>query len=197
VYLEQHGYTTVNLDQVLGGLRGEPLPPKPVVITFDDGYSPQWAAAVILARHNMKATFYIINGGEGSRWCIGASRRYGDPLQPPGGCGDAYLNWDEIRQLDHNPLFTIGGHTVDHLNLATISDDQQRFEITAGKLDIEAQLGHPINHLAYPYGAFNGASIQLAREAGYLTAVTTMPGIVQPPGSAYTLRRERDAMVLP
>ena len=44
----------------------------------------------------MKATFYIINGGPISNWCIGANRH--DGLQ----CGDAYLNWDQIRQLDRS-----------------------------------------------------------------------------------------------
>jgi peptidoglycan/xylan/chitin deacetylase (PgdA/CDA1 family) len=58
-------------------------------------------------------------------------------------------------------------------------------------------LGHPIRHFAYPYGAYNQTSIDLAREAGYLTAVTTLPGDYQPAGSDFVLRRARDTLSLP
>jgi peptidoglycan/xylan/chitin deacetylase (PgdA/CDA1 family) len=196
-HLEQAGYTSIDLDQALAGLQGGPLPAKPVVITFDDGFAPQMQAFEILKRHNMKATYYIITSGEESRWCIGSGRRYGDPLQPAGGCGDAYLNWDQVRLLDKSGLITIGGHTVNHRNLASLSEADQRFEIINGKQALEAQLGHGIRHFAYPYGAYNAESIQIAREAGYVTAVTTLPGEIQTDGSPFTLRRVRDAMVLP
>jgi peptidoglycan/xylan/chitin deacetylase (PgdA/CDA1 family) len=197
VHLEEAGYTVIDLDQALAGLRGEPLPAKPVVITFDDGFSDQMSAFEILKRHNMKATFYVIVGGENSRWCLGAGRRYGDPLQPAGGCGDNYLNWDQVRTLDRSGLITIGGHTINHRNLATLSEPDQRFEIESGKELLEAQLGHSIRHFAYPYGQYNATSITIAQQAGYLTAVTTAPGVDQPTGSAFTLRRERNALMLP
>ncbi len=196
-YLEQHGYTTIDLDQALAGLHGGPLPPKPVVLTFDDGFSDQMRAFEALKSHNMKATFYIIDAGEASKWCIGAGRRYGDPLQPPGGCGDGYLNWNQVRALDHSGLITIGGHTINHRNLAALSPADQRFEIAQGKAMLEQELGHPVRHFAYPYGAYTATSIQIARDAGYVTAVTTAPGTYQPAGSDFTLRRIRDTLGLP
>jgi peptidoglycan/xylan/chitin deacetylase (PgdA/CDA1 family) len=196
-YLEQHGYTVIDMSEAVAGLHGGPLPPKPVVITFDDGFADQMNAFEILRRHNMKATFYIINGGEASRWCIGAGRRYGDPLQPPGGCGDAYLSWDQVRELDRSGLITIGGHTLDHENLAGLSEDEQRQEIFDSKAGIEQQLGHPIHDFAYPYGAYDYTSVELVREAGYDTAVSTLPGQFQALDFQYTLRRERDALALP
>lgn len=197
VHLEQAGYTTIDLKQALAGLHGGPLPAKPVVITFDDGFAAQDSAVTALIRHKMKATFYIINGGEASQWCIGAGRRYGDPLQPPGGCGDAYMSWDQVRALDRTGLITIGGHTINHPNLPSLPIERQRQEIAGGKAMLETQLGHSIRDFAYPYGAYNDETIALAKEAGYLTATTVMPGEVQPPGSEYSLRRVRDAMLLP
>jgi peptidoglycan/xylan/chitin deacetylase (PgdA/CDA1 family) len=196
-YLERHGYEVIDLDTMLAGFYGGTLPPKPAVITFDDGFENQMQAFAILQKHHMKATFYIINGGARSRWCIGAGRRYGDPLQPPNGCGDAYLTWDQVRQLDSSGLITIGGHTVDHENLATLPPDMQRAEIFDSKIGIEREIGHPIRHFAYPYGAYNPTTIQLVREAGYATAVTTLPGTYQAPGIEYTLRRVRDTLTLP
>jgi len=197
VHLEQAGYTVIGLDEALAGLNGAPLPPKPAVITFDDGFEPQMQAFEILKRHHMKATYYIIDGGADSKWCIGAGRRYGDPLQPPSGCGDAYLTWDQVRTLDKSGIVTIGGHTINHRNLASLSAADQEYEIARGKEILEQKLGHSVIDFAYPYGAYNEESIRIAREAGYLTAVTTMPGDVQPAGAPFTLRRVRDAMVLP
>jgi len=196
-HLEQAGYTVIDLDQALAGMHGGPLPAKPVVITFDDGFSTQLRAFDILKRHNMKATFYIVNGGASSRWCIGAGRRYNDPLQPPSGCGDAYLNWNEIRMLDQSGLITIGGHTLDHENLTTLPLGEQRRQIADSKAGIEHELGHNIRHFAYPYGAYNQTSIEMAREAGYVTAVTVAPGTHQAAGTDFTLKRVRDTLTLP
>ncbi len=198
IHLERRGYTTVDFGQVTAALGGgAALPDKPVVITFDDGFEDQMRAFEMLQRHHMKATFYIINGGEASQWCIGAGRRYGDPAQPAEGCGDDYLTWDQVRQLDRSGLVTIGGHTLDHTNLPALPPDQQRLEITASKLDIEAQIGHSIHDFAYPYGSFDAVTMALVQEAGYTTAVTTTAGIYQSLSSLYTLPRIRDAMTLP
>lgn len=193
-FLQKHGYTTVDLDQLAGALTSHaPLPAKPIVLTFDDGFSNQLQAFQLLKKYNMKATFYIINGGDRSKWCIGASRRY-DQGYP---CGDGYLNWSEIRMLDQSGLITIGSHTVDHLNLASQSAEVQHFEIIQGKQDLEAQLGHPVRHFAYPYGAYNSTTLAIVREAGFTTAVTTLPGSVQVPGGIYTLHRVRNVFTLP
>jgi peptidoglycan/xylan/chitin deacetylase (PgdA/CDA1 family) len=197
VYLEQHGYSVIDMDTAIRGMQGKALPAKPVVLTFDDGYANQMEAFGILKRHNVRATFYIIAGGEASAWCLGASRRYGDPVQPPGGCGDAYLNWDQVRELDRSGLVTIGGHTVNHRDLAVLSEADQKFEIAVGKEMLEAELGHKIRHFAYPYGSYNAESLRIVREVGYVTAVTTESGDYQPGGAALTLHRMRDALVLP
>ena len=196
-YLVQHNYTTITMKQALAGLNGGWLPAKPVVITFDDGYENQMQAFDILKQFNMKATFYIINGGQESDWCIGAGRQYHLPSQPPGGCGDGYLTWDQIRQLDKSGLIDIGGHTVDHENLASLSPSEQQFEIDASKTGIEKEIGHPIYDFAYPYGAYDETTIQLVQAAGYDTAVTTLPSNYQIPGEPFTLRRIRDTETLP
>lgn len=197
VHLEQRGYTVIDLDQASAGLSGAPLPAKPVVITFDDGFAAQRSAVDALIRHRMKATFYIIDGGPSSAWCIGAGRRYGDPLQPPGGCGDSYYNWDQVRELDRTGLITIGAHTINHRNLAMLSPAEQEYEIKEGKRVLEREICHPVRHFAYPYGAYDATSVQLVRAAGYLTAVTVMPGTFQPAGSRFELRRVRTTFDLP
>ena len=196
--LERRGFTTVTLQEVTAAF-GHPsqLPPKPVVLTFDDGFADDMKAFTLLEKHHMKATFYIVNGGPSSHWCIGASRRYNDPSQQTGGCGDTYLNWDQIRELDRSGLITIGGHTIDHVDLATQTIAAQRHEIIDSKTGIEQELNHPIYDFAFPYGSFDASSIAIVRQAGYTSAVTTLPGVHQDQTQPFTLRRIRDVQSLP
>lgn len=186
------GYTSIDLDQLSAALHARAtLPSKPVIITFDDGFANQMQAFELLKKYHMKATFYIIAGGEASQWCIGANRHSGL------GCGDAYLSWNQIRELDRSGLVTIAAHTVDHLNLPAQSEAIQRFQIFDSKAQLEAEVGHPVQHFAYPYGSYNALSASLVRQAGFATAVSTIPGTVHTFNSIYTLHRVRDTNKLP
>ena len=197
-HIRDKGYSTITFAQATAGWHNiTPLPAKPVIITFDDGFADQIDAFNLLKKYSMYATFYIINGSAKSRWCIGASRRYNDPLQPPAGCGNTYLHWDEIQMMDKSGLITIGGHTMDHANLPTLSSADQLKEIVDSKMGIETKLGHSITDFAYPYGLFDDTTIAAVHQAGYVTAVTTMSGTLQHPANAYTLHRVRDALILP
>lgn len=192
--LTAKGYTTITMDNLSDHLRfGRPLPNKSVVLSFDDGFSSQMQAFEILKRHDMKATFYIITSGQASSWCIGAARRYD---QTPG-CGDAYMNWDEVTELDRSGLIEIAAHSVDHLALATQPEQMQQFQIQESKKVLEDKLGHPINHFAYPYGSFSPTTVELIKASGYLTAVTTKTGSSHNLDSIYTLTRERNVYKLP
>ncbi len=196
--IKSKGYTTITMGQLIGYLDREVDPPqKSAVITFDDGYENQMQAYTLLAKYHMLATFYIIDGGPQSNWCIGAGRQYNMPSQPAGGCGDSYLTWDQVRLLDKSGIITIGLHTVDHPDLATESPDQQWYEINTGKNIMENELGHPVVDFAYPYGDFDDTTISLLERAGLRSAVTTVPGVDQSFGSQYTLHRIRSAYELP
>ncbi|HSX48072.1 MAG TPA: polysaccharide deacetylase family protein [Candidatus Nanoarchaeia archaeon] len=192
IYLRSHGYTTIDLDQLAAALAGRGgLPAKPIVLTFDDGFEDQIGAFRLLQKYQMKGTFYIIDGGPDSTYHIGANRRLPDPQ---GGAG--YLTWDEIREIDRDPNMTIASHTVDHLALANQSPDVQRFEIFEGKKQLEQQLGHLVKHFAYPYGSYNATTIELVRQAGFITATSTVPGTVHTPTSLYALHRARSVYTL-
>jgi peptidoglycan/xylan/chitin deacetylase (PgdA/CDA1 family) len=85
-------------------IAGRPLPPRPVVLHFDDGYLNNWFhAAPLLRAANAPATFYasldFIAPGE----------------RPRSGGGDAgYMNWPELCALDADPLFEVEPHGIDH-----------------------------------------------------------------------------------
>ncbi len=190
-HLLSRGYTAITLDQLNNAFRHrDPLPAKPVVITFDDGYENQLQAFALLEKYQMPATFYIVTSGGNSNWCVGAGRTNAS-------CGDAYLNWDQVRQLASSSLVTIGAHTVNHANLANLSPEQQRSEIFDSKTQLEQQLKRTVRHFAYPYGSFNATTIGLIGDAGFITAVSTIPGTIQGMGNIFTLHRVRSALSLP
>lgn len=194
-HLIQKGYTTIDLDTLAQAINSKNviLPAKPIVLTFDDGFENQMQAFDLLKKYHMKATYYIITAGDASNYCIGAGRKYDQPK----GCGDAYLSWDQIRELDVSGLITIAAHTVDHLNLPAQSPEMQRFQIFEGKQQLETQLGHGVKHFAFPYGSYNAATVALVKEAGFVTAVSTLPGTIHTTATLYSLHRVRDVYHLP
>lgn len=98
------------------------------------------------------------------------------------------MNWDEVRTIAAHPLGSIGAHTVHHYNLARLSRDTALTELVDGARIIGKHIGETPRHLAYPYGsakAVGAREVELAQEAGYVSAVTTRHGLLQPAHSAH------------
>lgn len=96
-------------------------------------------------------------------------------------CDDFCMNWEEIGELAEDPLVSIGAHTVNHVILAKAPDSVVRSEMRMGRAVLEAALGRAPRHLAYPYGDAGSAGPReyaIAAELGFLTAVTTQPGVL-------------------
>ncbi|MDP3409211.1 polysaccharide deacetylase family protein [Bosea sp. (in: a-proteobacteria)] len=89
------------------------------------------------------------------------------------------LPWETLRALAGAPGVTIGAHTLTHPMLAKHDEAFARAEIVEGKVRLEAELGVPIRHFAYPVGDPSSAGprdFALTQEAGFASAVTTRPG---------------------
>jgi peptidoglycan/xylan/chitin deacetylase (PgdA/CDA1 family) len=102
---------------------------------------------------------------------------------------ELFLTWEGVARLAAHPLVTLGAHTVSHPVLQRLSPEAARREILESRLRLEAKLGRPVRHFAYPYGQPEQASAreyELARECGFETAVTTCLTNVFP-GSARCL----------
>jgi peptidoglycan/xylan/chitin deacetylase (PgdA/CDA1 family) len=87
----------------------------------------------------------------------------------------------ELDSLAASEGVTVGAQTADHILLRARSYPVQVATIRTAKVDLEAQLGGPVRHFAYPFGgrdSFNGDSIAAVRSAGFETATTTMAGSV-------------------
>jgi peptidoglycan/xylan/chitin deacetylase (PgdA/CDA1 family) len=93
------------------------------------------------------------------------------------------MNWDQARRL-HDEGYIVGSHTLTHPNLAHVSEERiARSELIESKMRIEKEIGAPVKHFSYPHPALNPqwtrGTIQITREAGYQTAVTTTDGRVR------------------
>lgn len=91
------------------------------------------------------------------------------------------MTWDDIRKIAAHPLVSIGAHTVNHYNLKRLPEDKARREMTDAVTLLRSELGEAPRHLAYPYGyasAVGCREVKLAKEAGYVSAVTTRHGVL-------------------
>lgn len=86
----------------------------------------------------------------------------------------------ELRDLAARPRHSIGGHTVHHLLLPAHSTALQRAEIQDDKQALERALDAQVRAFAYPYGESTRETIELARQAGFVCAVSTRPGLARP-----------------
>ncbi len=162
-YLHQHAYTPVTVTQLVQALAqgGEELPEKPVVITFDDGFSDFYAEALpVLKQYSFVATLYIVTAfiNETSHW-----------LQKEGEATRPMLTWDQIASVSEAGI-ECGGHTHTHPELDTLPLSRAKEEIVQCKHLLEQHLGHEIFSFAYPFGYHTTGIKQLVRDAGYTSA---------------------------
>ncbi len=168
-WLALAGYAPITLDALWDGRAGRAgLPPRPVVITFDDGYCDCLEHAVPMLRaRGFSAAFFLVAGlmGKTSEWL---SARFGVRAE--------LMDWPDARQVEAAGL-QCGSHTLSHACLTALDAEACRREMCESRLLLEDRLGRPIRHMAYPFGAFDEPVRALAAESGYRTACTTQPGL--------------------
>lgn len=105
---------------------------------------------------------------------------------------DLMMTWDDARTLAKSGHI-VGSHTMTHPNLAQVSADDARRELTDSKLKLEKELGSPVKHFSYPHPAlnpqWNEATLKITEELGYATAVTTTVGAVRSDARALAIPR--------
>jgi peptidoglycan/xylan/chitin deacetylase (PgdA/CDA1 family) len=141
-----------------------------VSLTFDDGTSSHPYVGTTLESHGMRGTFYI-NSAEV------ATSSY-------------YMNWTQIHTLANNG-HEIGGHTLHHVNLTTVSQSTMQTEVCNDRTNLINQGFSPVNSFAYPEAAQNSTAQSVVKGCGYATARgvgngTGFPETI-PPRNAYWL----------
>lgn len=168
--LHRLGFQAVTLAQVGHWLSGQaPLPPRPVVFTFDDAYANVHEHAhPQLARYGWPATTFVVSSELGgvNRW----DHSKGIPTA-------TLMGLSELRELASSG-WEIGAHSRTHPCLPELSPKRLRAEIIGSRADLEAQLPCRVTSWCYPYGTLNSQVVESVREAGYCVGVTLRPGVV-------------------
>jgi len=163
-FLHRFGYRVLNLDQAGAALWGQDaLPPRAVVLTFDDGYENFYQYAFpILQRYGFPAIVYLLPGllGKPSAW-FARDGRESPPLMSAG----------RVRALARQGI-DFGSHGLIHVRLAEAEPALMRREVNVSKTQLEDLLGKEVRHFCYPYGSYNDAVVAAVEETGYATAVT-------------------------
>ena len=100
----------------------------------------------------------------------------------------ACLRWDEIRQLVKEG-FVIGSHTLNHFRLDDLNDESALNQLISSKAAIEEEIDTVCEHFSYPSGLYNASTPDLVKQAGYRSAVTTIPGGNYAGDDVYRLKR--------
>jgi peptidoglycan/xylan/chitin deacetylase (PgdA/CDA1 family) len=98
---------------------------------------------------------------------------------------NASMDWDDLAKLAADPLATIGSATVNYSALSNLKGADAQREMTMGKAVAETALRRPVRHFAYPFGdrqSWRREHVVMAQEAGFASAVSTIPGVVEAKG---------------
>lgn len=77
------------------------------------------------------------------------------------------VNEKQIKEIEKNPLFTIGSHSYTHANLAEISVEDAKLEILKGKEILESICEKSISEFAFPFGTYNSELVSFCKEIGF------------------------------
>ena len=183
------------------------LPPRPVLITFDDGYrSVARLGAPILSAYDLPAVVFVCSDPIARRrllWFDAVAARDGEDAvehwktcdydswsascagSAPVGDDDprALMTVEELIALGRSGRVEIGGHTSRHPILARASRDQQRDEIAGNLEAIRGWIGRPVRAFAYPNGRpgldYLDTTVDLLASLGIDAAFTMRPAFAR------------------
>ncbi len=172
-YLQAQGYHTVLLADIYATLTtGKPLPEKPIVLTFDDGYKDAFTDALpLLQKYGFVGEFFV----------LATPAHYEAPQ---------YLTWADIRAMADAGM-SMQAHGRDHYDLTNRSYDFLVYQILGAREAVEAHTEHPVRFFCYPSGRYDAATLAVVESAGYWGAVTTAWGTELRLDNRYTWPRIR------
>ena len=151
-WLDDHGYQAVTLEEVEDAWYHDgTLPAKPVVVSFDDGYRPQYTYALPeLRKHGWPGVLNL--------------KAEGSDLYESNVKAMLAAGWE------------LASHTVDHSDLTTLDAAGLRRELSGSRQLLRREYGVPVEDFCYPAGRFDPTVIAAVEAAGYATATTEIPG---------------------
>jgi peptidoglycan/xylan/chitin deacetylase (PgdA/CDA1 family) len=167
--LRDWGYTSISATQLIKAINeGADLPPRPIVISFDDGHLNNYTTAFpIMQKYGFTGVLYIVKNYLGV---------------------DQYMNADQVKEMAAAG-WEVGSHTISHLDLTALEPERQRREVVDSRTELESALGVPILTIAYPFGLSNSGIIDYAHFAGYIGGMGLGFTTDQGTTNLYTLQR--------
>ncbi|MGH6689960.1 MAG: polysaccharide deacetylase family protein [Gammaproteobacteria bacterium] len=177
-------FVVVSLDELCDKLaRGADIG-RHLVISFDDGYADNFeVAAAELRELGLPASFFVATG------FVGTDRT--PAWDAAKGIKSRWMTWDQVRSL-HGQGFTLGAHTVNHVDLGAVSRAEAVGEIVGSKQRLEAEVGQAARHFAYPFGGPEHLTAANRREvvrAGFRTCLSAYGGVVRADTDPLAMRR--------
>jgi peptidoglycan/xylan/chitin deacetylase (PgdA/CDA1 family) len=168
-WLSTHGYHAVTLQRVFAyWRRGIPLPPKPIVLTFDDGYLSDYTVALpILRRHHWPGVLDLV-----------VRNLVRGDIEP----------WQVRRLMAAG--WEIDAHTVSHVDLTRLDSAHLREEVAGARRALRRIFDKPIAFFCYPLGHYDDRVIAAVKAAGFRGATTEQPGLARA-SEVFTLARIR------
>lgn len=193
-HLAAEGFATVSLADFLRWHQGGgPLPPKPIVVSFDDGHRSNAELALpALAERGQRATFFItagrVGGGCGMRI---AECGFQPPIRDPKSeirNEEQWMTWGQLRALLDAGM-EIGSHTLTHPCPSELTPDALRRELAESRRVLADGLGAAVDFVASPTGYDSRHFGRLAREVGYRAALQGVIGRNRRSTDLFALRR--------
>ena len=149
--LHNWGYTPITTTMLVDAIKnGASLPPRPILITFDDAHEDNYTNAFpIMKKYGFTGVLYL-------------------PYNYIGTTG--YLTVDQVREMAAAG-WEVGSHSLSHPILTSLDAPHLRTEIVDSRKKLEKLLGVPILTFAYPFGNVGSASIDYVKFAGYIAAM--------------------------
>lgn len=198
-YLQAQGYTTVTVADLIAYVdKGTPLPDKPVMLTFDDGYYNNYLYAhPLLRQYGMRAVISPI---------VSVSEFYSDNPDQQNHPRYSNLTWDQLTEMVQSGVWEVQHHSYDlhHTDRGRKGAAQKKGEndkdyralldddLTRATRLLTAHVGVSPTAFAYPFGAYTTATDPLLREAGLrvtLTCEERVSRITRDPDSLWRLGR--------
>jgi peptidoglycan/xylan/chitin deacetylase (PgdA/CDA1 family) len=149
--LHNWGYSSITPKTLIEAItEGAKLPPRPFLITFDDGHLDNYSTAFpIMQKYGYTGALYLVVN------YIGA---------------DGYMDVDQILEM-YDAGWEMGSHSTNHFDLTNLDQQMLRAEVVGSRKSLEKMLGIPIETFAYPFGIQNSSAIDYVRFAGYTGAM--------------------------
>jgi peptidoglycan/xylan/chitin deacetylase (PgdA/CDA1 family) len=172
-YLKENGYQAITLDELLDFLTtGKPLPERPVILTFDDGYADSYTNAFpLLQKYDMIGHFFIITD------FVNEKRA-------------EYMTWPQIEAMSAAGQ-RFGSHSRDHPDLKGKPVDYLVWQALGGMEAIQEHVGYHPRWIIYPSGSYDAQTKAVYKSANYWGGLSTEQGMTHTSDRILDLQRVR------